>query len=90
MFALLLAGAMCAHAADPEVSLPDLMQGAQQWAQDNLDTNGWLATHVVGEALGYSAMFLAGLIGIIYIFRGVFTTSFDEVTSSQLVGQRLN
>ena len=23
-----------------------------------LDTNGWLATHVVGEALGYSAMFL--------------------------------
>jgi ABC-type transport system involved in cytochrome c biogenesis permease subunit len=49
-----------------------------------LDTNGWLATHVVGEALGYSAMFLAGLIGIIYIFRGVFTTSFDEVTSKTL------
>jgi membrane-bound lytic murein transglycosylase D len=39
MFALLLAGAMGARAADPEVSLPDLMQGAQQWAQDNLDTN---------------------------------------------------
>ncbi len=36
-----------------------------------LDTNGWLATHVVGEALGYSAMFLAGLIGIIYIGRGL-------------------
>jgi len=49
-----------------------------------LDTNGWLATHVVGEALGYSAMFLAGLIGIIYIFRGVFTTSFDDVTSKTL------
>lgn len=49
-----------------------------------LDTNGWLATHVVGEALGYSAMFLAGLIGVIYIFRGVFTTSFDEVTSKTL------
>jgi membrane-bound lytic murein transglycosylase D len=39
MFALLLVGALCARAADPEVSLPDLMQGAQQWAQDNLDTN---------------------------------------------------
>ncbi|HXD00572.1 MAG TPA: lytic transglycosylase domain-containing protein [Verrucomicrobiae bacterium] len=39
MLALLLAGAICAHAADPEVSLPDLIQGAQQWAQDNLDTN---------------------------------------------------
>jgi len=49
-----------------------------------LDTNGWLATHVVGEALGYSAMFLAGLIGIIYICRGLFTTSFDEVTSKSL------
>jgi len=49
-----------------------------------LDTNGWLATHVVGEALGYSAMFLAGLIGIIYVFRGVFTRSFDEATSRSL------
>jgi ABC-type transport system involved in cytochrome c biogenesis permease subunit len=49
-----------------------------------LDTNGWLATHVVGEALGYSAMFLAGLIGIIYIFRGLFSTSFDEATSKSL------
>ena len=49
-----------------------------------LDTNGWLATHVVGEALGYSAMFLAGLIGIIYIFRGLLTTSFDENTSKTL------
>ena len=49
-----------------------------------LDTNGWLATHVVGEALGYSAMFLAGLIGIIYIFRGLFTRSFDEQTSKTL------
>ena len=39
MLALLLTGALCARAADPEVSLPDLMQGAQQWAQDNLDTN---------------------------------------------------
>ena len=49
-----------------------------------LDTNGWLATHVVGEAMGYSAMFLAGLIGIIYICRGLFTTSFDETTSKSL------
>jgi ABC-type transport system involved in cytochrome c biogenesis permease subunit len=49
-----------------------------------LDTNAWLATHVVGEVLGYSAVFLAGLIGIIYIFRGVFTTSFDENTAKTL------
>ena len=49
-----------------------------------LDTNAWLATHVVGEVLGYSAVFLGGLIGIIYIFRGVFTTSFDENVSKTL------
>jgi|HubBroStandDraft_2_1064218.scaffolds.fasta_scaffold40193_1 ABC-type transport system involved in cytochrome c biogenesis permease subunit len=49
-----------------------------------LDTNAWLATHVVGEVLGYSAVFLGGLIGIIYIFRGVFTTSFDENASKTL------
>ena len=49
-----------------------------------LDTNAWLATHVVGEALGYSAVFLAGIIGIIYIIRGVFTTSFDDNTAKSM------
>jgi ABC-type transport system involved in cytochrome c biogenesis permease subunit len=49
-----------------------------------LDTNAWLATHVVGEALGYSAVFLAGIIGIIYIIRGVFTTSFEENTAKSM------
>jgi len=39
MFALLLAGSLFARADDETVTLPDLMQGAQQWAQDNLDTN---------------------------------------------------
>jgi ABC-type transport system involved in cytochrome c biogenesis permease subunit len=42
-----------------------------------LDTNFWLATHVIMVTMGYSAQFLAGLLGIIYIFRGVFTSSFD-------------
>ncbi len=32
-----------------------------------LDTNFWLATHVVIITLGYSATFLAGLLGIIYL-----------------------
>lgn len=38
-----------------------------------LDTNFWLATHVVTITLGYSAMFFAGTLGIIYILLGVFT-----------------
>jgi hypothetical protein len=39
MFASLLAGALFARADDKTVTLPELMQDAQQWAQDNLDTN---------------------------------------------------
>jgi ABC-type transport system involved in cytochrome c biogenesis permease subunit len=38
-----------------------------------LDTNFWLATHVVTITLGYSATFLAGVLAISYIFIGVFT-----------------
>jgi ABC-type transport system involved in cytochrome c biogenesis permease subunit len=49
-----------------------------------LDTNVWLATHVVAVTLGYSSVALAGFLGIIYIFRGLFTTSFDEGTASSL------
>jgi ABC-type transport system involved in cytochrome c biogenesis permease subunit len=49
-----------------------------------LDTNVWLATHVVMVTLGYSATFLAGFLGIIYILRGLFTRSFDEITAKSL------
>ena len=49
-----------------------------------LDTNVWLATHVVMVTLGYSATFLAGFLGIIYIFRGLLTKSFDETTAKSL------
>ncbi len=38
-----------------------------------LDTNFWLATHVVVITLGYSAAFAAGLLAIVYICLGVFT-----------------
>jgi ABC-type transport system involved in cytochrome c biogenesis permease subunit len=42
-----------------------------------LDTNFWLATHVVVITLGYGATFLAGFLAIIYILRGVFTRGLD-------------
>ena len=38
-----------------------------------LDTNFWLATHVVIVTLGYAATFVAGIIGVIYVVRAVFT-----------------
>jgi ABC-type transport system involved in cytochrome c biogenesis permease subunit len=49
-----------------------------------LDTNFWLATHVVGITLGYSATFLAGFPGTIYILRGVFTRSFRSEDAKNL------
>ena len=36
---LFLAGLLVARADDDTVTLPELVQGAQQWAQENLDTN---------------------------------------------------
>ncbi|HVM49276.1 MAG TPA: cytochrome c biogenesis protein CcsA [Candidatus Acidoferrum sp.] len=38
-----------------------------------LDTNFWLATHVVVVTLGYASTFAAGLLAILYIVLGVFT-----------------
>jgi ABC-type transport system involved in cytochrome c biogenesis permease subunit len=38
-----------------------------------LDTNLWLATHVVVVTSGYASMFVAGILAIIYIVRGFFT-----------------
>jgi len=49
-----------------------------------LDTNIWLATHVVAITTGYSAMFLAGMLAIIYVIRGVFTRSLDKLTAASL------
>jgi len=38
-----------------------------------LDSNFWLATHVVTVTIGYSATFLAGFLGVTYIVLGVLT-----------------
>jgi ABC-type transport system involved in cytochrome c biogenesis permease subunit len=49
-----------------------------------LDTNIWLATHVVAITTGYSAMFLAGMLAITYVIRGVFTRSLTKQTADSL------
>jgi cytochrome c-type biogenesis protein CcsB len=48
-----------------------------------LDTNFWLATHVVVITLGYASTFFAGLLGILYIFLGVFTPILKQKLQSQ-------
>ena len=49
-----------------------------------LDTNFWLATHVVVVTLGYASTFVAGFLALIYILRGVFTRTLDEATGKSL------
>jgi ABC-type transport system involved in cytochrome c biogenesis permease subunit len=38
-----------------------------------LDTNFWLATHVVAVTVGYASTFVAGFLGLLYVILGVFT-----------------
>lgn len=43
-----------------------------------LDSNFWLATHVIIITFGYSAMFLAGALGIAFIILGLFSRNFSK------------
>jgi ABC-type transport system involved in cytochrome c biogenesis permease subunit len=49
-----------------------------------LDTNLWLATHVVIVTTGYASMFVAGILAIIYITRGFFTRNLTAETARTL------
>jgi ABC-type transport system involved in cytochrome c biogenesis permease subunit len=49
-----------------------------------LDTNFWLATHVVVITAGYSAMFFAGFLAILYVLRGLFTRTLSGTTAKAL------
>jgi ABC-type transport system involved in cytochrome c biogenesis permease subunit len=49
-----------------------------------LDSNFWLATHVVTVTVGYSATFLAGFLAVIYVLRGTLTRSLSQPTADAL------
>jgi len=49
-----------------------------------LDTNFWLATHVITITLGYSSTFVAGFLALIYVVRGCFTRTLDSETAQGL------
>jgi ABC-type transport system involved in cytochrome c biogenesis permease subunit len=49
-----------------------------------LDTNFWLATHVVVITLGYGSTFLAGCLSIIYIIRGALTKGLEQAVATSL------
>jgi ABC-type transport system involved in cytochrome c biogenesis permease subunit len=49
-----------------------------------LDTQFWLATHVTCITLGYATTYVAGLLGLIYVIRGVFTPSLSSGVGKEL------
>ncbi len=49
-----------------------------------LDTQFWLATHVVCITMGYAATFTAGLMGLLYIIMGVATPALTPKVSKDL------
>jgi len=49
-----------------------------------LDTNFWLATHVVAVTVGYASTYVAGFLALIYVLRGVFTKTLDAETGKSL------
>ncbi|MGQ0636916.1 MAG: cytochrome c biogenesis protein CcsA [Planctomycetaceae bacterium] len=49
-----------------------------------LDTQFWLATHVVCITLGYATTFLSGLLGLVYVLRGVFTPTLSPQVGKDL------
>jgi ABC-type transport system involved in cytochrome c biogenesis permease subunit len=64
-------GAMClivAHYLSLEKDTLEMLRAV-------LDTNFWLATHVVIVTLGYASTFVAGFLGIIFVVRGFFTSA---------------
>lgn len=52
--------------------------------QPVLDTQFWLATHVVTVTLGYATTFMAGKLGLIYVFLGMCTPALDKSVSKVL------
>jgi ABC-type transport system involved in cytochrome c biogenesis permease subunit len=72
--ATLLIAALLASSGDDTVGV---MQAV-------LDTQFWLATHVVIISLGYAATFVAGLIGFCYILMSVSTPNLDTRAAKDL------
>jgi ABC-type transport system involved in cytochrome c biogenesis permease subunit len=54
-----------------------------------LATQLWLSTHVTTVTIGYGATFLAGAIGIVYIFAGVLTPALADRALRKSVGRMI-
>jgi ABC-type transport system involved in cytochrome c biogenesis permease subunit len=71
------ATAMIAHHLSESGDTLDVLQAV-------LDTNFWLAVHVLTVTMGYVATLVLGIIAIIYLIAGVFTPTLDKSLSKTL------
>lgn len=55
-----------------------------------LDTNFWLATHVVVVTLGYASTFVAGTLGVAYVVLGFFTPLLAMKVGTEGASRRVN
>lgn len=49
-----------------------------------LDSNFWLATHVVAITIGYSSTFLAGFLAVLYILRRLFDKTWSAASARSI------
>ena len=49
-----------------------------------LDTQFWLATHVICVTLGYATTYMAGFVGVGYLLLGLFAPLFDKETRKKV------
>jgi ABC-type transport system involved in cytochrome c biogenesis permease subunit len=79
-------GAAAAVGATTQIIAHNLALGGDtmEMMRAVLDTNFWLATHVITITLGYAATFMAGFLAIVYILRGLFTRTLDDATAKGL------
>ena len=66
-----------------------LVQVLLEVLQAVLDTNFWLATHVVAITLGYAATFLAGFIGIAYLVFAIATPVMRDPDNRKMAGRMI-
>ncbi len=51
-----------------------------------LDSNFWLATHVIVITIGYSAMFVAGALAIFFLIKGILSKDFSKREAKAING----
>ena len=67
------------------VEVPEIIMASNEMMRAVLVSNFWLATHVTVITFGYSAMFFAGSLALIFTVLGLFSKNFDKKSAKSVV-----